>query len=95
METIQNVGDIDNTCMKSLGEGFTSLNINGHLIIFKLENNIFNAPEVSRCIDVSTDLREKLYLKNVPVPLPGWFRQARNTFLTSKAIIVNFFFIHQ
>ena len=90
MDTIQNIEDIDDTCIKSLGEGFTTLNRNGHLIIFKLETNIYNIPEVTHCIDVSTDLRVKLYLKNVPVPLPEWFRQGRNTLLTSKGMIVNF-----
>ena len=45
---------------------------------------------MTHCIDVSADLRVKLYLKNVPVPLPEWFRQGRNTFLTSKSMIVNF-----
>ena len=63
---------------------------NGHLIIYKLETNISNVPVVTHCIDVSADLRVKLYLKNVPVPLPEWFRQGRNTFLTSKSMIVNF-----
>ena len=48
METIHNLEDIDNTCIKSLGEGLTSSNRNGHLIIFKLETNISNVPEVIR-----------------------------------------------
>ena len=76
--------------MKSIGEGFTSLNRNNHPIIFKLATNISNVPEVIICIDVSNDLRVKSYFKNVPVPLLGWFRQWRNTFLTSKAMLVNF-----
>ena len=86
MDTKHNLEDIDNTCIKSLGEEFTSSNRNGYLIIFKLETNISNVSEVTHCFDVSTDLRVKLYIKNVSVPLPGWFRQGRNTFLTSKAM---------
>ena len=46
MDTIGNLEEIDDICIKSLGEGFTSLNRNGHLIFFKLETNIFNVPEV-------------------------------------------------
>ena len=88
--TIQNLANIDDTCIKSFGEGFSFLNRNFHLIIFKLETNISNVPEVTHCIDVSTDLRVKLHLKNVPIPLPERFRQERNTLLTSKAMIVNF-----
>ena len=61
-------------------------------MIYKLETS--NVPEVTYCIDVSSDLRVKLYHKNnilnIPVPLPEWFRQGRNTFLTSKSMIVNF-----
>jgi len=37
MDTIQNLEDIDDTCIKSLGEGFTTLNRKRHLITFKLD----------------------------------------------------------
>ena len=90
VDTKQNLKHIDTTCIKSLGKGFTSLYRNGRLIFFKLKNNISNVPEVTHCIDVSTDLRVKLYFKIIPVPLLKWFSQGRNTFLTSKAMIVNF-----
>ena len=90
MDTIGNLEEIDDICIKSLGDGFTSLNRNGHLIIFRLETNISNVPEVTHCIDFSTDLRVKLYFKNVTVPLPEWLIQGRNTFLTSKPMIVYF-----
>ena len=40
--TIQNLEDIDNTGIISLGEGLISLNGNCHIIIFKLETNISN-----------------------------------------------------
>ena len=33
-----------------------------------------NVPEVTYCIDVSSDLRVKLYHKNIPVPLPECYR---------------------
>ena len=45
---------------------------------------------MTHCIDVSTDFWVKFYLKNVAVSLPGWFGQRRNTFLTCKAMVVNF-----
>ena len=62
-DTIQNLKHIDTTCIKSLGEGFTSLNKNGRLIIFKLEIYLSNVLEVTHCIDVSTALRAKLYFQ--------------------------------
>ena len=82
--------DIDATCVKALCKEFTSLNRKGHILTFKLENNTSNVPEIFHCIDVSTNLRVKLYLKKVPVPLLEWFRQGRNVFLTSKAVMVYF-----
>ena len=87
-DTIRTLEDIDAACIKELGENFTSINKDDHLMIYKLETS--NVPEVTYCIDVSSDLRVKLYHKNIPVPLPEWFRQGRNTFLTSKSMIVNF-----
>ena len=56
MNTIQNTEDIDDTCKRLLGEGFTSLHRNGHLIIFKLETNTSNVPEETYCINVSNNL---------------------------------------
>ena len=88
MGTIGNLEDIDDTYLKSLGEGFTSLNRNGHLLILKQETKLSKIPEVKHCIDFSTDLRVKLYFKKVPVGLPEWFRQERNTFPTRKTMIV-------
>ena len=90
IDTIQSLEDIDDTCIKSLGEGFTSLSRNCHLMTFKLETNISNVAKVTHCINVFTDLGVKLYFKNFPVPLPERFRQGRNTFLINKAMIVNF-----
>lgn len=90
IDTIKNIEDIDGSCIKSLGDGFTIANKDGHRIIYKMEINQLNVPEVTHCIDVANDLRVKLYHQNVPVPLPEWFRRGRNTFLTSKSMIVNF-----
>ena len=82
--------DIDVACVTALGEGLTSIRRKDQLIIYKLEINQFKIPEVTISIDVSKNLRVKLYYKNVLVPLPEWFRQGRNTFLTSKSVISNF-----
>ena len=90
MDTIKRKEDIDVAFVKSLGEGFTSVNKDCHLIIYKLETTNLNVPQVTHCIDVSDDLRVKLFHKNIPVPLPKWFSQGRNTFLTSKSMIINF-----
>ena len=82
MDSIQNLEDIGDTYKKSLGEGFASLNRNGHLTILIPETNIFNVPELTHCIDVSTDLRVKLYFKNFPVPLTEWLRQGKAHFIS-------------
>ena len=87
---IKNLKDIDDTCIKSLGKRFNSLDRKVCQIIFKLETIISNFPELTHFIDVWINLRVKLYFKKLPVPLPERLSPGRNTFLTSKAMVVNF-----
>ena len=61
-----------------------------HVFLYKLELNDASVPEVTLCVRINQDLRLKLFSKGLPLPLPQWFRQGRDTRLSSKSMLQNF-----
>ena len=90
MDIIRSLGDIDEACVRSLGEEFSLIKKKNHIVIYKIETNSSNIPEITSSIKVSEDLRVQLFHKNAPISLPAWFWEGQNTYLTSKTMIVNF-----
>lgn len=82
--------DINEKKVNDLGQEFVMKRNDDNLAIYKLETNEVRIPEVTHCIRVDKDLHVKLFYKSVPLPLPLWFRQGRNTHLTSYSMLENF-----
>lgn len=75
---------------RSCEEGISFDQKENFLLMYKLEfDENTEVPQVTYCIRVEKALRVKLFYKNVPMPLPTWFRQNRNTVLTSCSMLQN------
>ena len=61
-----------------------------HVLFYKLEFNDATVSEVTACVRINQDLRVKLFFKGLSLPLPQWFRQGRDTRLSSKSMLQNF-----
>ena len=60
------------------------------LLIYKMEyDGDNNVPQVDYCIRVDETLHVKLFHRNIPMSLPNWFRQGRNTVLTGCSMLQN------
>lgn len=90
MDTITNYSDINETLLNFLDKDFLYSNYEDHTIYYKMEVNDMSVPEVTECIRIDSNLRVKLFYRRSPVPLPSWFRQGRDTKLTSKSMLENF-----
>ena len=62
----------------------------GHVLFYKLEFNDATVPEVTACVRINQDLRLKLFFNGLSLPIPQWFRQDRDTRLSSKSMLQNF-----
>lgn len=89
MDAVRSLDDIDQDCVKSIGEEYSFMKKEGYVVIYKLETSSSVVPEITYSIRVSEGLCVQLFYKNAPVPLPTWFWKGRNARLTSKAMILN------
>ena len=89
-DSIMNIDDLLTKGPKNFGKEFIFDRKDDCTIMYKLESNAEQVPRVTFCIRVDNSLRVKLYYMNSPISLPAWFRQSRNTVLTSCSMLQNF-----
>lgn len=90
-DAITSLSDITDPWLNvTFGEKFRMETSNSRTIIYKIDKNMHEIPEITHCISISADLRVKLFYKSSPMPLPSWFREGRNTILDSKGMLHNF-----
>ena len=70
--------------------GFLFKKNNDYFTFYKIEFSEKRASEVTECIKIDEELHVKLFFKGCPVPLPQWFRQGSDCFLTRKSMLENF-----
>ena len=88
-DKIDQFDQLDESLLTDLEQGFSFMK-EVHVLFYNLEFNDASVPEVSACVRINQDLRVKLFFKGLSLPLPQWFRQGRDTRLSSKSMLQNF-----
>ena len=81
---------MDESLLNTLGNGFTFVRHEDHVLFYKVSTNDLSIPEVTTCIRIDNNLRVKLFHEGSPVPLLEWFRHGWSSKLTKKYISENF-----
>ena len=68
--------------------GFSCNKFDDHIVFYKMEVDEKSIPCVTETIRVDNLLHVQLYYKNLPIPLPQWFRST-SCKLTSKSMLIN------
>lgn len=89
-DCISNLEDVISKGPKNVDKDYIFHHKDECILIYKLESNLEQVPQVTFCIRVDNLLRVKLFYKNSPIALPAWFRQGRNTVLTSCSMLQGF-----
>ena len=89
-DIIKDFKQIDESMLKDLGSEFTFVKHEDYVLFYKIIFNYLGVPQVAECIRINSDLRIQLFYKGVPIRLPTWFRQGRDSKLTFRSILQNF-----
>ena len=86
-DKIDQFDQLDESLLTDVEQGFSFMKKEDHVLFYKLEFNDASFPEVTACVRINQDLRVKLFSKGLSLPLPQWFRQDRDTRLSSKSML--------
>ena len=89
-DCISNLEDVISKSSTNVGKDKIFQRKDECILIYKLESNLEQVPQVTSCIRVDNLLRVKLFYKNSPIVLPAWFRQGQNSVLTSCSMLQGF-----
>ena len=67
--------------------GYIFRQSDGHVLIYKLEENEISISQVTDSIRIDWELRVQFFFKRAPVPLPKWFCDGRDCRLSCKSMI--------
>ena len=88
-DQIDQFDQLDESLLTDLEQGFSFMKKEGYVLFYKLEFNDATVPETAACVR-NQDLRVKLFFKGLSFPLTQWFRQGRDTRISSKSMLQNF-----
>ena len=80
---------IDGSFLTDLEQVYSFMKNENHVLFCEVELNNSSVSEVTHCARVDSDLKVKLFFKSLPLPVPQWFRQGRDTRLSSKSMLQN------